>query len=301
MHDIVMPKLRSFLLILLLISPAFADNTRIRDVIYGRKFGTALTMDVIKPEKQSGIGVVVMVSGGFTSDHAWTDGMFTGANFKPMLDKGQTLFLVVHGSQPKYVIAEINQDIQRAIRFIRSNASEYGIDPNRLGVTGGSSGGYLSVMIGATGKDGDPKAKDPIDRASSKVAAVACFFPPTDLVNYGEKNRLFNQFKPVEFAWHTIPVSDKPRDEQVRILTELSPINHITKDTVPTFIITGDNDALVPHEQGVRFIAKLQEIGVPAKIDIRPGLGHGWPTMGKDYTLIADWFEKYCVAPEKKN
>ena len=292
--------LSAILLALLLVAPAFAENTRIRDVIYGRKFGTALTMDVIKPEKQSGIGVVVMVSGGFTSDHAWTDGMFSGNTFTALTDRGMTLFLVVHGSQPKYVVAEINQDIQRSIRFIRSNASEYGVDPNRLGITGGSSGGYLSVMAGCSGKDGDPAAKDPVDRASSKIAAVACFFPPTDLVNYGQEGRLFNQFEPVKFAWHTIPVSDKPRDEQIKILTELSPINHISKDTAPTFIITGDNDALVPHEQSMRFIEKLKAQGVPAKIDIRPGLGHGWPTMNKDYSLIADWFEKYCVAAPAK-
>ena len=96
----------------------------------------------------------------------------------------------------------------------------------------------------------------------------------------------------MKFAWHTIPVAEKPRDEQVRILTELSPIYHISKETAPTFIITGDTDALVPHEQSVRFIAKLKEMNVPCKIDIRPGLGHGWPTMGKDYSLIADWFEE---------
>jgi enterochelin esterase-like enzyme/predicted esterase len=288
---------RSAVLILFLIAnSAFAAPTRIRDVIYGRKFGTALTMDVIKPEKPSGIAVLVMVSGGFTSDHAWTDGMFAGSQFTPMLDRGMTMFLVVHGSQPRYVVAEINQDIHRAVRFIRSNASEYGIDPNRFGVTGGSSGGYLSAMIGTSGTDGDPNAKDPVDRASSKVQAVACFFPPTDLVNYGQQGRLFNQFEPVKFAWHTIPVSDKPRDEQIRILSELSPINHITKDTAPTFIITGDTDALVPHEQSIRFIARLEEMKVPCKIDIRPGLGHGWPTMGKDYELFAQWFEEHLPA-----
>src|SRR4051812_7293228 len=149
------------LLLLLLASTAFAEPTRIRDVIYGRKFGTALTMDVIKPEKQSGIGIVVMVSGGFSSDHAWTDGMFSGTTFKPLLDHGDTLFLVVHGSQPKYVVAEILQDIHRSVRFIRSNAREYGIDPDRLGITGASSGGYLLIMMGTSGKDGDPNAKDP--------------------------------------------------------------------------------------------------------------------------------------------
>src|SRR6267378_780156 len=128
------------IILLLLVNSAFAEPTRIRDVIYGRKFGTALTMDVIKPEKQSGIAVVVMVSGGFSSDHAWTDGMFAGNTFKALLDHGDTLFLVVHGSQPKYVVAEILQDIHRSVRFIRTNAAEYGVDPNRFGVTGGSSG-----------------------------------------------------------------------------------------------------------------------------------------------------------------
>ena len=85
------------------------------------------------------------------------------------------------------------------------------------------------------------------------------------------------------------PVSPEKRKE---FMKQISPIYHISKETAPTFIITGDTDALVPHEQSVRFIAKLKEMNVPCKIDIRPGLGHGWPTMGKDYSLIADWFEE---------
>ena len=297
-----MSKLRAAVLIivLLLISPAFAENTRIRDVIYGRKFGTALTMDVIKPEKPSGIGVAVMVSGGFTSDHAWTDGMFASTMFKPLLDRGQTVFLIVHGSQPKYVVAEILPDIHRSIRFIRSNAKEYGVDPGRIGITGASSGGFLSISMGTSGTDGDPKAKDPVDRVSSRVQAVGCFFPPADLVNYGEEGRLFNQFEPVKFAWHTIPVSGLPREQQVKVLTELSPFYHISKDTAPTFIITGDNDALVPHEQSVKFIKKLEELKVPCKIDIRPGLGHGWPNLAKDYELIGAWFDEQCGGGEGK-
>ena len=105
----------------------------------------------------------------------------------------------------------------------------------------------------------------------------------------------------MKFAWHTIPVADKPRDEQIKILAELSPIYHVSKNTAPTFIITGDTDALVPHEQSMRFIAKLQEKGVPCKIDIRPGLGHGWPSINKDYELIGAWFDEQLAAkPEKK-
>ncbi|HEV8606689.1 MAG TPA: prolyl oligopeptidase family serine peptidase [Tepidisphaeraceae bacterium] len=292
-----MSKLRASLLVvfifLFIATPSFAQE-RIHDVIYGRKFGMALTMDILKPAKPNGIGVVVMLSGGFSSDIKFIDG-FGLDNFKAFTNRGDTVFFVCHGSQPKFIVAEIVPDIHRAIRFIRTNAKDYNVDPNRLGIMGASSGGYLSVMIGASGKTGDPSAKDPIDRASSQVQAVACFFPPTDLVDYGQPGRLFNQFEPVKFVWHTIPVADKPREEQIKILRELSPITHISKDTAPTFIITGDNDALVPHEQSVRFIQKLEELKIPAKIDIRSGAGHGWANMGKDYELLADWFDKYCT------
>lgn len=295
-----MSKIRAgvLLIVLLIVHSASAESTRVRDVIYGRKYGMALTMDIVKPEKPSGIGVIVMVSGGFSSDIKFADGALSTNLFKPLFDRGQTLFLVVHGSQPKYIVAEIVPDIHRAVRFIRTNAKQYDVDPNRLGITGASSGGFLSITIGATGKSGDPKATDPIDRESSKVQAVACFFPPADLINYGQEGRLFNEFKPVEFVWHTIPVASLPREQQIKTLRELSPFWQITKDCAPTFIITGDNDALVPHEQSVRFIKKLEELNVPAKIDIRPGAGHGWANMSKDYNLFADWFEKYCpVAP----
>jgi BD-FAE protein len=73
-----------------------------------------------------------------------------------------------------------------AVRFIRSRAEQYQIDPNRIGITGGSAGGHLSLMQGTAGTMGKPDAKDPVDRPSSRVQAVACFFPPTDFLNYGK-------------------------------------------------------------------------------------------------------------------
>lgn len=159
------------------------EPTRVQDVIYGRKPGVALTMDVFKPSKPNGIAVLYMVSGGWVSSHeAVNPGLA-----KLFTDRGETVFEIVHGSQPKYTIPEIVQDIQRAVRFIRTHAAEYGVDPNRIGITGASSGGHLSLSIGALGVDGLPNAPDPVDRASSAVQAVACFFPPTDFLNYGKE------------------------------------------------------------------------------------------------------------------
>src|SRR5438105_12545854 len=96
--------------------------TRIEDVIYGRKPGVALTMDVFKPAKPNGIGVLYMVSGGWFSSHA----AINSAWVKPFTDRGETVFAIVHGSQPKYTIPEILEDIQRAVRYVRYHAKDYG-------------------------------------------------------------------------------------------------------------------------------------------------------------------------------
>ena len=62
--------------------------------------------------------------------------------------------------------------------------------PSAIGITGSSAGGHLSLMQGTAGDKGDPKAKDPIDRVSSRVQAVACFYPPTDFLNYGKPGEI---------------------------------------------------------------------------------------------------------------
>src|SRR5215510_12691729 len=93
--------------------------TRKEDVIYGRKFGTALTMDVFTPkENANGAGVILCVSGGWFSSHENINLAF----FKEFLKRGYTVFAVVHGSQPKFNLEEITQDMHRATRYIRAHA-----------------------------------------------------------------------------------------------------------------------------------------------------------------------------------
>jgi acetyl esterase/lipase len=159
---------------------------RKEDVIYGRKDGMALTLDVISPkEKKNGVGVVLMMSGGWFSAHEMIAPQTIDGFMGELLQRGYTIFPVVHGSQPRYTIPDAVSDVNRAVRFIKFHAKEYGIDPNRIGVYGGSAGGHLSLMMGAAPLPEDAKSADPVNRVSSKVAAVAAFFPPTDFLNYG--------------------------------------------------------------------------------------------------------------------
>jgi acetyl esterase/lipase len=276
-----------------------AAFTRKQDVVYGRKFGTALTMDVFTPRKPNGAAVVWVVSGGWVSSHAAIN---PGA-IKEFLDRGYTVFAVCHGCQPKFTIPEILDDLHRAVRFIRHHAKEYGIDPERIGITGGSAGGHLALMQGTAGDKGKADAKDPIDRASSRVQAVACFFPPTDFLNYGGKDKfaldgLLARFKaPFDFrefdakAGVFVPVGD--REKVLAISRQVSPITHVSADDAPTLIVHGDADVLVPIGQAEAIVAKLKEAGVPAELVVKKGAAHGWKGMEKDRATMADWFDKY--------
>jgi acetyl esterase/lipase len=278
-----------------------ASPTHKEDVIYGRKDGTALTMDVFSPAKPNGAGVVLVVSGGFFSSHEAINPAFA----RPMLDRGYTVFAVVHGSQPKYTIPEIVRDMNRAVRYIRHHARDYGIDPGRLGVCGASAGGHLSLMLGTAGAAGDSKAKDPVDRESSRVQAVACFFPPTDFLNFGAPGKEMIHAKDhappfrAAFDYHEFDPKERmfvPVTEEGKLRTisrEVSPITHVSADDPPTLIIHGDKDALVPLQQSESIVAALQKAGVPAKLVVKTGAGHGWATIGLDMSTLADWFDAH--------
>ena len=237
----------------------------------------------------NGVGIVLMVSGGWFSSHEAINADF----FRPLLNRGYTVFAVVHGSQPKFVITEIVPDIHRAVRFIRHNAARYGVDPNRLGITGGSAGGHLSLTMGTQGGPGDPKAKDPVDRESSAVQCVACFFPPTDFLNYSQPGEdavgvgMLKAFKPA-FG----PRSDTAEERQ-KLGREISPIYFIHSNMPPMLIIHGDADTLVPIYQAQTFVKGCEAVGSTAKLVVREGKQHGWPDMGKDMELFADWFDEY--------
>lgn len=265
---------------------------RIRDVIYGRKHGMVLTMDVLKPAKPSGVGVLWMVSGGWFSNH---DNINPGM-MKGFLDRGHTVFAVVHGSAPKFTVPEILPDIDRATRFVRLHAKEYGVDPNRLGISGASAGGHLSLMQGTRGKAGDPNAKDPLGQVSSRVQAVACFFPPTDFLNYGKEGQSAYSYPQLAQFLPTLGAKlDDPADQE-KVGREISPVTHATRETPPTLIIHGDKDLLVPIQQAEVMVKRLEGLGVPSKLVVREGQAHGWPGIQNDIQVLASWFDEHLAA-----
>jgi acetyl esterase/lipase len=266
-----------------------APYTRTEDVIYGRKFGTALTLDVLRPAKTNGLGIIALISGGWFSGHEAINPQMV----QPLMAHGYAIFAVVHGSQPKYTIPEIETDIHRAVRFIRHNAATYGVDPNRLGLMGGSAGGHLSLTMATQGGPGNPNSKDPVERESSEVQCVACFFPPTDFLNYGQPGEdavgvgVLKDFK-TAFG----PQADTPESRQ-KLGRAISPIYFVHSNMPPTLIIHGDADKLVPIYQSQMFVKKCEEVGSSVKLISREGKLHGWAGMDKDMEIFADWFDQH--------
>ncbi|MBI5691514.1 MAG: alpha/beta hydrolase [Verrucomicrobia bacterium] len=269
---------------------------RINGVVYGQRHGQPLAIDVLRPESPNGRGVLVMASGSWKSSGPGRFDLWIAA---PLLRRGYTVFAVYHLSQPKASVPEIVADVNRAVRFIRHHAREYGIDPARLGVTGGSSGGHLSLMLATRGGPGPADAADPVDRESSAVQAVACFFPPTDFLNYGTAGEdavgvgILKNYKPA-FG----PEADTPEGRQ-KLGKEISPIYFITAKMPPTLIIHGDADKLVPIQQAESFVKRATEAGAKAKLIVKPGAAHGWKDREPDLAAMADWFDEHLRGTKK--
>jgi len=263
-----------------------------RGVEYGRRGGEPLLLDVLRPRSPNGLGLAVIVSGGWRSDPAsirpWV--------VAPLLRRGFTVFAVTHVSQPRASVAEIFADISRAVRFIRVNAAEYGIDPDRIGVGGGSAGGHLALLLATRGGPGPADAPDPVDRASSRVQAAAVFYPVTDLTNLaGSTEDPGDGGPPIHYraAFRQEPVDLATWRPLAR---ELSPIHHVTPAMPPVLIHHGDCDKLVCLDQSLRFRDRARGVGADVALVTVPGAGHGWLTMPFDVVRFAAFFER-VLAP----
>ena len=267
-----------------LLSSALAAQTGARvvpveidaDVVYGHKMGMALTFDVLEPAKPNGAAVLFMVSGGWFS--RWSPPAQLAARFDDLLVSGFTVFAVRHGSSPLFKVPDAVADVRRAARFVKANASEWGVDPQRIGVFGGSAGGHLSLMLGTTGDEGDPASEDPVLRQSSRVAAVVAYFPPVDLTGITGPN---DRFPALDF--------------DAGLAQSVSPIFHVSADDVPSLMIHGDKDELVPLRNSERIVEAFKGAGVATDLIVLAGAAHGFEGEHAETATAAmvRWFETH--------
>jgi len=266
---------RSLILSLLLLCAATGiraanDVQIVPDVVYGHKDGMALTFDVLKPKNANGAGIIFVISGGWVS--AYSPPEESIPRYQEMLAKGFTVFRLRHGSSPKYLIPEIVADVRRGVRFIRFNAKQWGVDPNRLGVVGGSAGGHLALMIGTASDNGDQNAKEPFMRETDRVAAVVAYYPPVDLrplargLNPPKSGTVLDLFPALNF--------EKEK------AAAYSPITFVTPDDSPTLLIHGDKDELVNISNSQIIFDAFKKANVKTDFVVIPRRGARLPWRG---------------------
>lgn len=285
------------------------------EFVYGRKDGMGLTLVCIKPRptgssgqakiKANGKAIISLQSGNWFSSYNGIE--INTTTTEQYLKKGYTVFTVMHGSQPRYAIPDAVSDIKRAVRYIRYHAAKFNIDPDHIGITGISSGGHLTLLVATADDKINTTAADPVDRVSSRVQAAAVLFPPTDLLNWGGTGFNFVNAKQILTAnkiWGAIEFrvyNDKlnlyeeitDTTARSKIGKEISPINFVTADDPPVFILHGDADPTVPLQQSQSIIAKFNEASVPNRFVIKKGGKHNPFDMNPEWQEFVDWFDKY--------
>lgn len=260
---------------------------RLSDQIYFKSGGAAFTLDVFKVAKPKAPCVIWLCSGGWFSKHE----DINPALAKAFNDAGMTVVEVVHGSQPRYTLNEIVPMIRRAVRYVHANAERFGIDPDRIGLSGGSAGGHLSLLTAGMGDSGLADSKDPVEQASSSVNAVGVFFPPTDFLNWGRDNYIpFDNPMMKIFVPAFGVTSETPKDKIESIGRAMSPIYTVTSKFPPTLIIHGDKDPLVPLQQSERMDDTLAKAGVDHQLIVIPEGGHDNKTVVPGLPKLIAWF-----------
>lgn len=196
-------------------------------------------------------------------------------------DQCPALFLVRHG----YAVASIDyrltgeatwpaqiEDCKAAIKFLRKNASKFGVNPDRIGVWGGSAGGHIAAMLGVTSGSGifEPGT---LQKTSSSVQAVCDWFGPSDLVSPALAEDMAAAGDDQGPRLLTSLLGGSP-SEKPELGRAASPITHVSGGDPPFLIMHGDRDSLVPISQSEKLASELKSAGVKVKMKVVENAGH---------------------------
>jgi acetyl esterase/lipase len=192
--------------------------------------------------------------------------------------------------------AQVN-DCVRAIQFVRHNAAKWNVDSQRIGVTGGSAGGHLTLWVALHDDSADASSKDPVKKLSSRVACAVSFAGPTDwslLSGIEHKHPAYRQLLGYEPGTPADQMDSKAK-------IDVSPISFVSADDPPILQIHGDNDDIVPMKHAQNMNEQLKKVGVKTELVIVEGANHGVAGAGPQVAEKAVVFVRQeLLKPEKR-
>jgi acetyl esterase/lipase len=239
-------------------------------VEYANPDNQHLQVDLARPKQGDGPfpAILCIHGGGFRAGkREGYDGLCVR-----LAQHGYVALTVSYRLAPKYPFPAAVHDVKAAVRWARANAARYRIDPERIGVTGGSAGGHLAQFLAVTGDVKAFEGEGGNGNHSSRVACVVNVYGPSDFIRSYGKSVDAAEVLPLFLGGNL----ETARRQHVRA----SPLYWVTPDAAPTLCIHGTEDRYVAHEQAVWLVDRLKAAGVEAELLTLEGAGHGF--KGKD-------------------
>lgn len=254
------------------------------DVQFGRANGASLLLDILQPDPlpPSPAPVAVWIHGG-----GWEAGDKQGGldlSLNPVMVQAGFVAVSINYRLSDHALypAQIH-DAKAAIRWLRANAAELGIDPDRIGVWGHSAGGHLSALLGTTGDLPELEGESGAPGYSSRVQAVVPVSPPTDFL------ALPPGWNNVEPRSATSKLIGGPLEERRDLVRLANPIAHIRPGTSPFLIIHGEDDEIVPVEQAQLLHDALLRSGADSTFVRLPNADHALAAPKLGITSTDAW------------
>ncbi len=261
------------------------------DIVYAKAGDSELKLDIVRPAEGDGpFPAVLVIHGG---------GWFMGARHdnstfrNDLASQGFVTISPQYRLAPKHPFPAQIYDVKAAVRWVKANASKLRIDPERIGAVGFSAGGHLSLLLGLTGEkdglEGDVKPGEP----NSRVQAVVNYFGPSEL--------RADDFPKVVNVMIKDLLGGLPR-EKPELAAQASPLNFVSADDVPVLTFQGTKDKLVPFSQAVKLSEAMSQAGVPGRVELLIGAGHGWKGPELDHTKAETvaFFNRYLKPEPQK-
>jgi acetyl esterase/lipase len=254
------------------------------DVEFGKGGTKPLLLDLFKPKEiKKPVPGLIFVHGG-----AWREGSRKnyGTYSRHFASKGYVVATIEYRLSGEAPFPAAIQDVNCAIRWMRANAAKLGVDPNKIGLVGGSAGGHLVLLAAYAPNDAELEGTGGNNGVSSRVQAVVDIY---GLVSLGGPSPGRSMFIRVRNPDPLLKFMGGKTWEDAREMYEkASPITHLGKDAPPTLILHGTVDELVNIRHSDRLAAKLTELGVPYLYDRIKGWHHGMD-MAKEVNAHCVW------------
>jgi acetyl esterase/lipase len=235
------------------------------DVVYTKADGEDLKLDLARPAEGDGpFPAIIAIHGG-----GWRHGskdQMRGASSE-FASRGYVAIAPQYRFCPKSTFPAQVYDVKAAVRWLKSHAKQYNVNPERIGAIGFSAGGHLALMLGLTGPADGLEGDAASDAPSTKIHAVVNYFGPTDL----GADDIPAVSLPLVHDFLGGSAKEKPDEAK-----KASPLTFVTKDDAPVLTFQGTKDPLVPYSQAIKLTDALTGAGVPGRVELLLGAGHGW-------------------------